>query len=124
MTAFAFSRVAGLFSNDIECQKRTLGVASEHWRRRPSGNQESRCRPGLGLRGCTDFQLAVQESQHKETEIRFANDLSYIDLKRSAAVFIGAFQNRWTLPELKEDGATNEDYVIVTRVPKSDSGQQ
>jgi hypothetical protein len=90
---------------------------------------------------------------HKETEIRFANDLSYIDLKRSAAVFIGAFQNRWTLqamkdqrivfdmaagsaivrdqhtgrswrlPELKDDGATNEDYVIVTRVPKSDSGQ-
>lgn len=90
---------------------------------------------------------------HKETEIRFANDLSYADLKRSPAVFIGAFQNRWTLqamrdqrfvfdlvsgstvvrdkhtgriwtlPGLKEDGETNEDYVIVTRIPRSETGQ-
>lgn len=89
----------------------------------------------------------------KETEIRFANDLSYADLKRSPAVFIGAFQNRWTLqamrdqrfvfdlasgstvvrdkrtgrvwtlPGLKEDGETNEDYVIVTRIPKAETGQ-
>lgn len=89
----------------------------------------------------------------KETEIRFANDLSYADLKRSPAVFIGAFQNRWTLqamrdqrfvfdlvsgstvvrdkrtghlwmlPGLKEDGQTNEDYVIVTRIPKAETGQ-
>lgn len=90
---------------------------------------------------------------HKEAEIRFANDLSYTDLKRSSAVFIGAFQNRWTLqvmkdqrfvfdlasgstvvrdkrtgrtwrlPGLKEDGATNEDYVIITRIPKAETGQ-
>ncbi|HEY3937827.1 MAG TPA: hypothetical protein VGL97_10375 [Bryobacteraceae bacterium] len=90
---------------------------------------------------------------HKESEIRFGNDISFSDLKRSPAVLIGAFQNRWTLqmmagqrftfetigttpgvrdrktgktwtlPHLKEDGSTDEDYIIITRVLHSDSGQ-
>jgi hypothetical protein len=90
---------------------------------------------------------------HKESEVRFGNDISFTDLKRSPAVLIGAFQNRWTLqlmsnqrfvfetregrpcvrdrqtnrvwslPNLKDDGTTNEDYIIITRVLHSETGQ-
>ena len=98
-----------------------------------------------------EFPVGYPETR-KDTEIRFASDLSYVDLKRSSAVLIGAFQNRWTLekmkgrrfvfdiaagsamirnqktgqtwtlPGLKEDGTTSEDYMIITRTPRSDTG--
>jgi hypothetical protein len=89
----------------------------------------------------------------KDSEIRFGNDLSFTDLRKTPAVLIGAFQNRWTLqltrslrfvfdtvngihgirdtqtgktwlvPNISEDGRTTEDYVIVSRIFDADTGQ-
>jgi len=89
----------------------------------------------------------------KPVEIRYANDVSFSDLRSSPAVLIGAFSNAWTmemtsklrlvfeqkdrlrlirdrsgdrtyqLPDLAPDGKTPEDYAIVTRLLDSASGQ-
>lgn len=94
--------------------------------------------------------LAVRK---KPVEIRYANDISFSDLRSSPAVLIGAFSNFWTmemtdklrivfeqkqgtrrirdrsgnktyeLPNLEPDGKTPEDYAIVTRLLDSASGQ-
>lgn len=91
--------------------------------------------------------------QGKDADIRFGNDLTFSDLRRAPAVLIGAFQNRWTveftrglrwvfepsarapgvrdtrtgqvwsLPRLQEDGKTDEDYVVISRVLRSTSGE-
>ena len=89
----------------------------------------------------------------KDSEIRFGNDLTFTELRKAPAVLIGAFQNRWTveftrglrfvwepterapgirdtqtgktwsLPQLQENGKTNEDYVVISRVLRSTSGE-
>lgn len=89
----------------------------------------------------------------KSSDIRFGNDLTFTDLRRSPAVVLGAFQNRWTvefmrgmrfifdtqdgrpcvrdtktnqiwhLPALREDGQTPEDYVLISRVLQAPSGE-
>jgi hypothetical protein len=108
---------------------------------------------GLGSAYAVARISAWLAGNHRDSEIRFGNDISFSDLKRSPAVLIGAFQNRWTLqmmsgqrfafetvgttpgvrdrqtgktwtlPHLKENGSTDEDYVIITRVLHSDTGQ-
>lgn len=94
----------------------------------------------------------LQREKH-EAEIRFGNDLTFTDLRKSPAVLIGAYQNRWTiefmrglrfvfhtrdgapvvrdttdgrewaLPGLQENGQTKEDYVLITRLLRSPSGE-
>ena len=89
----------------------------------------------------------------KDSEIRFGNNLTFTDLRKAPAVLIGAFQNRWTveftrglrfvfepserapgirdtqtgkawsLPQLRENGKTNEDYVVISRVLHATSGE-
>jgi hypothetical protein len=89
----------------------------------------------------------------KPVEIRFANDLSFSDLRGSPAVLVGAFSNFWTLEitdrlrfvfeqegslrrirdtsngrtwelqHIAPDGKTPEDYAIVSRLLKSESGK-
>jgi hypothetical protein len=84
---------------------------------------------------------------------RYANDLSFSDLRGSPSVLIGAFSNLWTLemqgglrfvfeqdqgarrirdrsdnhtwqlPELAPDGKTPEDYAVVSRLFSSATGQ-
>jgi hypothetical protein len=94
--------------------------------------------------------LAVRK---KPVEIRYANDLSFSDLRSSPSVLIGAFSNLWTLEmqrqlrfifeqeggqrrirdrsdnrtwqlaELAPDGKTPEDYAVVSRLFNSGTGQ-
>lgn len=108
---------------------------------------------GLGSAYAIAKVAAYLARHHQDSEIRFGNDISLTDLKRSPAVLIGAFQNRWTLemmkqqrfvfasvgvqpgvrdqktgktwtlPNLREDGATTDDYVIITRVSLADTGK-
>ncbi|MEO8129950.1 MAG: hypothetical protein ABI822_22805 [Bryobacteraceae bacterium] len=89
----------------------------------------------------------------KDSTIRFGNDLTFTDFRNSPAVVIGAFQNKWmieltknlrfifdtaggrpevrdtqtgktwSLPGLKEDGQTTEDYVLISRLLNSASGE-
>lgn len=91
--------------------------------------------------------------QNKESEMRFGNDVTFTELRKGPAVFIGAFNNRWTVEfvrglrfafetvdhrpvvrdtqsgrtwgpaDLKENGQTSEDYVLISRVLRSPSGE-
>ena len=91
--------------------------------------------------------------QKKDSTIRFGNDLTFTDFRNSPAVIIGAFQNKWmieltkdlrfifdtyngrpevrdtrtgktwNLPGLREDGQTSEDYVLISRLLNSASGE-
>lgn len=108
---------------------------------------------GLGSAYAMARISALLARNHKESEIRFGNDVSFTDLKRAPSVLIGAFSNRWTLEitkehrfvfetvgevpvvrdrqsgkvwalsSLQENGRTPEDYVIVTRMLQSKTGQ-
>jgi len=108
---------------------------------------------GLGSAYAVARISALLARNNRESEIRFGNDISFTDLKRAPSVLIGAFSNRWTLEitkerrfvfetvgqmpvvrdrqngkiwnvaGLQEDGKTSEDYVIVTRILKSKTGQ-
>ena len=108
---------------------------------------------GLGSAYAIARISSILAKNHKDSEIRFGNDISFTDLKKSSAVLIGAFSNRWTLevtrerrfafetiggipgvrdrqtgrtwtlPGLQEDGRTPEDYVIITRILRSKTGQ-
>lgn len=108
---------------------------------------------GLGSAFTIARISAFLARQHKDSEIRFGDDISFTDLKKSPAVLIGAFSNRWALemtrerrfafetidgapsvrdrqtgktwvlPGLQEDGRTNEDYLIVTRILRSKTGR-
>jgi hypothetical protein len=92
-------------------------------------------------------------ARQKAVEIRYANDLSFSDLRSSPSVLIGAFSNLWTLEmtsqlrfvfeqdkgrrrirdragsrtwqlaNIAPDGKTPEDYALVTRLFDSASGQ-
>ncbi len=87
----------------------------------------------------------------KPYQLRFGSELSFVDLRYSPAVLIGAFNNGWTLettrdlkfvfsnypsirerdgqnrvwalPHVSADGETAEDYAIVSRVFSSETGQ-
>lgn len=108
---------------------------------------------GLGTAYAVAQIDAWLAARHKEAEVRFGNDLSFTDLRKAPAVLIGAFQNRWTLQfsrgyrfvfesvskkavvrdaqtgklwsieHMGPDGQTDEDYVVISRVFSSDSGQ-
>jgi hypothetical protein len=102
----------------------------------------------------TAAQLAVLLAQkRKAVEIRYADDLSFGDLRASPSVLIGAFSNlytlemqdrlrfvfeqengarrirdrsdgrTWSLANLAPDGTTPEDYAVVSRLFESGTGQ-
>jgi len=102
----------------------------------------------------TAAQLAVLLAQRrKAVELRYADDLSFGDLRASPSVLVGAFSNlytlemqdrlrfvfeqekgvrrirdrsdgrTWSLANLAPDGGTPEDYAVVSRLFESGTGQ-
>jgi hypothetical protein len=108
---------------------------------------------GIGNSHSAALLAAMFAARHKTVEIRYANDLSFSDLRGAPSVLIGAFSNLWTLemqdglrfvfeqqdgarricdragdrtwqlPNLAPDGKTPEDYAIVSRVVNAGTGQ-
>jgi hypothetical protein len=108
---------------------------------------------GIGNSHSAALLAAMFAARHKTVEIRYANDLSFSDLRGAPSVLIGAFSNLWTLemqdglrfvfeqkdgtrcirdragdrtwqlPNLEPDGKTPEDYAIVSRVVNAGTGQ-
>ena len=108
---------------------------------------------GIGNAHTAALLTGLFAEKHKVVEIRYANDLSFSDLRGSPSVLIGAFSNLWTLemqgglrfvfeqdqgarrirdrsdnhtwqlPELAPDGKTPEDYAVVSRLFSSATGQ-
>ncbi len=108
---------------------------------------------GIGNAHSAAMLTAMFATRNKPVEIRYANDLSFSDLRSSPSVLIGAFSNLWTmemtsqlrfvfeqdkgarrirdrvksttwqLQSMAPDGKTNEDYAIVTRQFDSATGQ-
>jgi hypothetical protein len=99
----------------------------------------------------TALLCALFARHDKPFQLKFGSELSFVDLRYSPAILIGAFNNGWTLettgqlkfvfsdyPSIRErggqnrvwalshlgpDGETAEDYAIVSRVVSSDTGQ-
>lgn len=86
----------------------------------------------------------------KPSEIRIGNDVSFSDLRTSPAVLIGAYSNRWSmrmnmegrfsfarysiidrqqaervwrLDDLRPGYRSNQDYLLVSRILRGDSGE-
>ena len=108
---------------------------------------------GIGNAHTSALLTSVFAARKKPVEIRYANDLSFSDLRSSPSVLIGAFSNLWTLemtgelryvfeqeeglrrirdrsdnrtwqlPNLAQDGKTPEDYALVSRLFNSATGQ-
>jgi len=108
---------------------------------------------GIGNAHTAALLSAMFALKSKQVEIRYANDLSFSDLRSSPAVLIGAFSNAWTLEMTGQlrfvfeqengvrlirdrtekktwrlenqapDGKTPEDYAIVSRLFDSATGQ-
>jgi hypothetical protein len=108
---------------------------------------------GIGNAHASALLSAMLATRRKTVEIRYANDLSFSDLRSSPAVLIGAFSNFWTLEmqgqlrfvfeqdqgvrrirdrsnnetwqlkNLAPDGKTPEDYALVSRLLNSGTGQ-
>ncbi len=108
---------------------------------------------GIGNAHTAALLAGLFAEKHKAVEIRYANDLSFSDLRGSPSVLIGAFSNLWTLemqaglrfvfeqdkgarrirdrsdnhtwqlPDLAPDGKTPEDYAVVSRLFDSATGQ-
>ncbi len=108
---------------------------------------------GIGNAHTAALLAGLFAERRKAVEIRYANDLSFSDLRGSPSVLIGAFSNLWTLemqgglrfvfeqdkgtrrirdrsdnhtwqlPDLAPDGKTPEDYAVVTRLFDSATGQ-
>lgn len=108
---------------------------------------------GIGNAHTAVLLSGMFAARAKPVEIRYANDLSFTDLRGSPSVLIGAFSNLWTLEmtrklrlvfeqeggvrrirdrvanrtwqlrSLAPDGKTPEDYAVVTRVFDSATGQ-
>jgi hypothetical protein len=108
---------------------------------------------GIGNSHSAALLAAMFATRHKTVEFRYANDLSFSDLRSSPSVLIGAFSNLWTLemqdglrfvfeqkdgtrlirdragdhtwqlPNLASDGKTPEDYAIVSHVVNAGTGQ-
>jgi hypothetical protein len=107
---------------------------------------------GLGTAHATARIVAFLAQKGKEVDIRFGDDISFTDLSQTPAVLLSfanrwTFQiprkqplvpelgpdgksrivhretgQRWELPRLRDDGRTDEDYVVVMRVLASESG--
>jgi hypothetical protein len=108
---------------------------------------------GIGNADTAVRLTALFANRRKPVEIRYADDLSFSDLRSSPAVLVGAFSNLWTLEmqgqlrfvfeqgkggrkirdrrsdktwqlaELAPDGRTPEDYAVVSRLVDSATGQ-
>lgn len=108
---------------------------------------------GIGNAHAAVLLSTMFAGRAKPVELRYANDLSFSDLRSSPAVLIGAFSNLWTLEmtgklrfvfeqdqgqrrildntnkqswslkNLAPDGKTPEDYAIVSRLFDSATGQ-
>jgi hypothetical protein len=108
---------------------------------------------GIGNAHTAAALNAMFARQGKAVEIRYANDLSFADLRGAPSVLIGAFSNLWTLEmtgqlrfvfeqqdgvrlvrdrtagtawqpaRIEPDGKTAEDYAVVSRVFDSATGQ-
>lgn len=91
-------------------------------------------------------------AQRKPFDLRTGDDVAFSDLRQAPAVLIGGFNNRWTMelsrdlpftlydvkgmtireqegarrvwsPIMSADGKTEVDYALVTRLPRSKTGQ-
>lgn len=108
---------------------------------------------GIGNAHAAALLSSMFSSRGKAVELRYANDLSFSELRSSPAVLIGGFSNLWTLEmtgqlrfvfqqdqgqrrildqktkksfsiqDLAPDGRTPEDYAIVSRLTDSATGQ-
>jgi hypothetical protein len=108
---------------------------------------------GIGNAHTAAVLTAMFATRRKTVEIRYANDLSFSDLRGAPSVLIGAFSNLWTLemqdglryvfeqkdgqrrirdragdrtwqlPDLAPDGKTPGDYAIVSRLVNASTGQ-
>lgn len=108
---------------------------------------------GIGNAHTSALVAQMLAARSKPVEIRYANDLSFSDLRGGPAVLVGAFSNLWTLelmaqarfffeqeegtrrirdrmekktwelPNRAPDGKTPEDYAVVSRILDSASGQ-
>ena len=108
---------------------------------------------GIGNAHTAAALNAMFATRGKPVEIRYANDLSFADLRGAPSVLIGAFSNLWTLEmtgqlrfvfeqqdgvrlvrdrtttttwqpaHIEPDGKTTEDYALVSRVFDSATGQ-
>ena len=108
---------------------------------------------GIGNAHTAALLSAFFALKRKPVEIRYANDLTFSDLRGSPSVLIGAFSNLWTLQmtgklrfifeqeegvrrirdradnrtwqlaKLAPDGKTPEDYAVVCRLFDSATGQ-
>ena len=108
---------------------------------------------GIGNAHTSALLAAMFATKQKAVEIRYANDLSFSDLRSAPSVLIGAFSNLWTLEmqgqlryvfeqegsvrrirdkstnqtwqlaKLAPDGKTPEDYAVVSRLLHSGTGQ-
>jgi hypothetical protein len=108
---------------------------------------------GIGNAHTAALLSGMFATRKKPVEIRYANDLSFSDLRSSPSILIGAFSNLWTmemtgqlrfvfeqdqgtrrirdraenktwqLTAIAPDGKTPEDYAIVSRLNDSASGQ-
>jgi hypothetical protein len=108
---------------------------------------------GIGNAHTAAALSALFAAKGRAVEIRYANDLSFADLRGASSVLIGAFSNPWTLEmtgqlrfvfeqedgkrrvrdrtdgrtwqpaHIEPDGKTAEDYAVVSRVFDSATGQ-
>jgi hypothetical protein len=108
---------------------------------------------GIGNAHTAALLTALFAVRHKPVELRYANDLSFSDLRSSPSVLIGAFSNFWTLEmtgklrfvfeqdqgvrrirdrvenrswqlaNIAQDGKTPYDYAVVSRLFDSETGQ-
>lgn len=108
---------------------------------------------GIGNAHTASMVAVLLANRSKAVEIRYADDLSFGDLRSGPAVLIGAFSNlytlemqdrlrfvfeqdggkrrirdksdnkTWSLSHLAPDGKTPEDYAVVSRIFDSGTGQ-
>lgn len=108
---------------------------------------------GIGNAHTASMVSILLAKRSKSVQIRYADDLSFSDLRSGPAVLIGAFSNlytlemqdklrfvfeqdggrrrirdksdnkTWSLSNLAPDGKTPEDYAVVSRIFDSGTGQ-
>jgi hypothetical protein len=108
---------------------------------------------GIGNSHTAALLAVLLAQKRKAVELRYADDLSFGDLRASPSVLIGAFSNlytlemqdrlrfvfeqengarrirdrsdgrTWSLANLAPDGGTPEDYAVVSRLFESGTGQ-
>jgi hypothetical protein len=108
---------------------------------------------GIGNAHTASMLAVLLAGRRQGVEIRYADDLSFGDLRSGPAVLVGAFSNlytlemqdrlrfvfeqeggvrrirdktdnrTWNLPQLAPDGKTPEDYAVVSRLFDSGTGQ-